>query len=143
MEMENKHITPEDLMIGDWVLMDVNYDSNYEFDNVKYEPFQIQSGEDIDLAIENNMNSTDVVYKGIQIAHEVLEKNGYKFNHIWYEKDGCPAIGLGFEEGTYNVGKVYFSGKGNPDMHVYGTCRYVHELQRIFKVQHIDTKIIL
>ena len=94
MEMENKHITPEDLMIGDWVLMDVNYDSNYEFDNVKYEPFQIQSGEDIDLAIENNMNSTDGVYKGIQITHELLEKNGRGLNLAQEVKDGIRTISI-------------------------------------------------
>ena len=47
------------------------------------------------------------------------------------------------EDGTYNVGKVYFSGKGDPDIHVYGTCRYVHELQRIFKVQHVNTTIVI
>jgi hypothetical protein len=135
--MENKRITPEDLMIGDWVLMDLNYDSDYEFDNVNYQPYQIKSGEDIDLAIESNMMATDSVYKGIQINHELLEKNGYKFNHLWYEKNGFPDIEIGFEEGTYNVGKVY------PNMHVYGKCRYVHELQRIFKVQHINTTIII
>lgn len=145
--MENKRITPEDLMIGDWVLMDLNYDSDYEFDNVNYQPYQIKTGEDIDLAIESNMMATDAIYRGIQINHELLEKNGYKFNQLWYEKegqkgiDGGMVIKVGFEEGTYNVGKVYFSGKGDPDIHVYGTCRYVHELQRIFKVQHVNTTI--
>ena len=141
--MENKLITPEDLMIGDWVLMDLNYDSDYEFDNVNYQPYQIKTGEDIDLAIESNMMATDAIYRGIQITHELLEKNGYKFNHIWYEKEGFPAIEVGFEDGTYNVGKVYFSGKGDPDIHVYGTCQYVHELQRIFKVQHVNTTIAI
>ena len=32
-----------------------------------------------------------------------MEKNGYKFNHLWYEKEGFPAIEVGFEDGTYNV----------------------------------------
>ena len=141
--MENKRITPEDLMIGDWVLMDLNYDSNYEFDNVNYQPYQIKTGEEIDMATETNMMATDAIYRGIQITHELLEKNGYKFNHLWYEKEGFPAIEVGFEDGTYNVGKVYFSGKGDPDIHVYGTCRYVHELQRIFKVQHVNTTIVI
>jgi hypothetical protein len=142
--MENKRITPEDLMIGDWVLMDMNYDSDYEFDNVNYQPYQIKTGEDIDLAIESNMMATDAIYRGIQITHELLEKNGYKFNHLWYEKKGFPAIEVGFEDGTYNVGKVYFYGNGNPYIHICGTtCQYVHELQRIFKVQHISAKIIL
>ena len=53
-------ITPEDLMIGDWVLMDLNYDSDYEFDNVNYQPYQIKTGEDIDLAIESNMMATKI-----------------------------------------------------------------------------------
>ena len=141
--MENKRITPEDLMIGDWVLTDLNYDSDYEFDNVNYQPYQIKTGEDIDMATETNMMATDAIYRGIQINHELLEKNGYKFNHLWYEKEGFPAIEVGFEDGTYNVGKVYFSGKGDPDIHVYGTCRYVHELQRIFKVQHVNTTIVI
>ena len=141
--MENKRITPEDLMIGDWVLMDLNYDSDYEFDNVNYQPYQIKTGEDIDMATETNMMATDAIYRGVQITHELLEKNGYKFNYLWYEKDGYPAIELGFEEGTYNIGKVGFYCKGDPYMHVYGTCRYIHELQHIFKVQHINTKIIL
>lgn len=141
--MENKRITPEDLMIGDLVLMDLNYDSDYEFDNVNYQPYQIKTGEDIDMATETNMIATDAIYRGIQITHELLEKNGYKFNHLWYEKEGFPAIEVGFEDGTYNVGKVYFSGKGDPDIHVYGTCQYVHELQRIFKVQHVNTTMII
>ena len=141
--MENKRITPEDLMIGDLVLMDLNYDSDYKFDNVNYQPYQIKTGEDIDMATETNMMATDAIYRGIQITHELLEKNGYKFNHIWYEKEGFPAIEVGFEDGTYNVGKVYFSGKGGPDIHVYGTCRYVHELQHILKTQHINTKIVI
>lgn len=101
--MENKRITPEELMIGDWVLMDLNHDSDYEFDNVNYQPYQIKTGEDIDMATETNMMATDAIYRGIQITHELLEKNGYKFNHLWYEKEGFPAIEVGFEDGTYNV----------------------------------------
>ena len=101
--MENKRITPEDLMIGDLVLMDLNYDSDYKFDNVNYQPYQIKTGEDIDMATETNMMATDAIYRGIQITHELLEKNGYKFNHLWYEKEGFPAIEVGFEDGTYNV----------------------------------------
>lgn len=138
-------ITPEDLMIGDWVLMDLNYDSDYEFDNVNYQPYQIKTGEDIDLAIESNMNAMDGVYRGIQLTHELLEKNGwYKFNHLWYEKEGFPAIEAGFREGTYNIGKIYFSDKADPDMCVYAyTFRYVHELQHILKTQHINTIIVI
>jgi hypothetical protein len=57
--------------------MDLNYDSDYEFDNVNYQPYQIKTGEDIDMATETNMMATDAIYRGIQITHELLEKNGY------------------------------------------------------------------
>ena len=63
-------MTPEDLMIGYWVLYNPNVFIEDESPKDCY-PIKISCGEDIDLAIED-------CYSPIPLTPEILEKNGFK-----------------------------------------------------------------
>ena len=42
------------------------------------------------------------------------------------------------------AGKVYFPyNNGDPDIHVFTTCKYVHELQHALKLCKIEKEIVL
>lgn len=62
---------PEELQIGDWVWYNPNVfnEDEYELPKECY-PTKIESGEDIDLAIEG-------CYEPIPITHEILLKNEF------------------------------------------------------------------
>lgn len=133
----------EELMIGDWVYITEPDDFHGYIGKVV-----ITNAETNYIAVRiPNMHLHDVFVEDLQpipLTEEILEKNGYKFNYICYEKKGYPAIELGSEEGTYNIGKVYVPyNNGDPDIHVYTTCKYVHELQHAIKLCGIEKNIIL
>ena len=129
----------EELMIGDWVLCDINAQSEYEFDNVNYQPFQIKTGEDIDYACERNMMCTDDVYIPIPITSEILEKNGFKKSDDddFYMWENYNERIVWFEDGYTNVTSIKCD------------CIYdkkllnVHELQHALKLCGINNEIEL
>ena len=68
-----------ELMIGDWVLMDKNYsEEDPMYTRLNYQPYQIQNGEDIDLACETNCIGDADVYQPIPITPDILERNGFE-----------------------------------------------------------------
>lgn len=138
----------EDLMIGDWVLMDLNYDSDYEFDNVNYQPYQIKTGEDIDMAIETNMMATDAIYRGIQINHELLEKNGFKedfeTNGIYWRPDFRKFCIVKELDTWYFAFRVLGETVDKSSGYIcISECNYVHKLQHILKDLEIEKEIVL
>ncbi len=67
-----------EIMIGDWVLMDLNYsEEDPMYTHPNYQPYKIQNGEDIDLACETNCIGDADVYQPISITPDILEKNGF------------------------------------------------------------------
>ena len=132
----------KDLMINDWVSIN---DSNFQVKVIKkngviklYENTKFGEHE-----INFNSDYIEEFIQPIPLTPEILEKNGYKFNYLYYEKEGYPAIELGSKKGIYNIGKVYFSDDGDPDIHVYTSCQYVHELQHVLKICGIEKEIIV
>lgn len=67
------------LMIGDWVLKDRNYsEEDPLYTKLDYRPYQIMSGEDIDLACETNCIGDADVYQPIPLTPEILKLNGFE-----------------------------------------------------------------
>lgn len=74
------------LMIGDWVLKDMNYSEEDPMcTKLDYRPYQITSGEDIDIAIESNCIGDGSIYLPIPLTPEIIEKIG--FNKV--PQQGC------------------------------------------------------
>ena len=72
-------MTTKELMVGDWVLMDMNYlEEDPMYTKTDYKPYKIQNGEDIDLACETNCIGDADVYQPIPLTTEILEKNGFR-----------------------------------------------------------------
>ena len=71
-----------ELMIDDWVLKDM-YDSEEDqmYKRPDYQPYQIQNGEDIDLACETNCIGDADVYLPIHLTPKILEKNGFYWGY--------------------------------------------------------------
>jgi len=85
MEIDNKKMVDwggleaKDLMVGDWVLKDMNYqEEDPMYTKTDYQPYQILSGEDIDIAYESNCLGDAGVYLPIPLTKEILEKNGFE-----------------------------------------------------------------
>ena len=131
-----------ELMIGDWVLCDINAQSDYEFDNVNYQPYQIENGEDIDYSIEKNMIGDDDVYQPMPLTKEILEKNGFKQigkKFIWGEIDDD------FIEITPSINNSYRIKVSVADLRISCSiwCSYVHQLQHALRLCGIEKTIEL
>ena len=132
--MTDKVITDKDLMIGDWV------ESIY-----KHGQANDQLIGKICVSI-HNLND-DYEYFGIPIDTDILEKN--QFYHR-YRRGNEPNYWGGINdtikiEEHYNKFKVYidtYDEDGDLN-YIVCSCKYVHELQHIFKVLNIDKEIIL
>lgn len=145
----------EDLMIGDWVAYNLKpytvdslkrYNSAKQLEDGSFEPEIISA---VKLANEEE-NTIGMLYQhsleyilAIPITHEILEANGYKFNGLWYERDGYPSIEIGLYIGEYNIGKENLSNKEDPDFDTFVKIEYVHELQHVFKLFKVKDDIKL
>ena len=135
-------LTEKELMIGDWVMYNPNVFIDDEYETAKeWLPTQINSGEDIDLAIEG-------CYDSIPLTTEILEKNG--FTEI---KGAYPTFKIDIY--GYLI-KVTFpkenkeTNKGNPFLvidsrpsYYSSECLYVHELQHVLRLLGIKKEIEL
>ena len=139
-----------ELQIGDWVLCDMNAQSDYEFDTVNYQPFQIKTGEDIDYACERNMYGDADVYQPISLSEEILEKNGWKKYNGFYNL----RVTKGYDEWDIDVSYVLGCGIFNVDAyhkvdeHTVGDVynlkvEFVHELQHILNLLDFEKEIVL
>ena len=124
-----------ELMIGDWVLMDMNYsEDDPMYTRLDYQPYQIQNGEDIDLAEETNCIGDASVYQPIPLTPEILEKNGFVYNEIpfvlSYEQFGLSIYGI---QGSYHI---------NCGQNVSMDVSYIHQLQHALRLCKIDKEIV-
>ena len=140
----------KELMIGDWVLCDRNAQSDYEFDNVDYQPYQIANGEDIDYAFEQNMIGDADVYQPIPLTAEILERNGFE---VQDQGGGRRDVWIGFGvdcEGDIEVEFQYnipthlkIDGVFKGEYYTSTNIKYVHLLQHALKLCGIEKEIEL
>lgn len=137
-----------DLMIGDWVLMDMNFsEENPIYTQPDYRHYQIKNGEDINLACETNCLGDADVYLPIQLTPEILEKNGFEsiitiFDGLTYQyaskNEECRVRVLvndkNIATGIEIDSKVCW---------LYCDCSFVHELQHTLKLCGIKKGIEL
>ena len=130
----------EDLMIGDWILVDVNDWIEDEYDRncgvVDYQPHQIQDGEELDY-LENG----DGKPMYMPLTEEILKKNDFKFNGLAYIGKWFDVSSNFDDKNAWDCGKFYTSGKGDPGFSDFCTIKYVHELQHLIKPHDKNYKI--
>ena len=138
-------IKVEELMIGDWVMYNPNVFNEDEYEPTKEcFPTKINSGEDIDLAIEG-------CYIPLPLTPEILEKNGFRLKeesdlHEEYiaGDEHCIIALYFYKETIYGVSTLLdcergFAG-GLDRIHKCNLL-YVHQLQHALKLCEIS-KII-
>lgn len=117
-------------MVGDWVMYDPNVfiEDEYEPTHKMY-PAKIESGEDIDCAIND-------CYSPIPLTVEILYKNGFDCDEDGFISYNEFAINFGrdpFEEGP----NLLFVWVGNSHVELH----YVHELQHALRLCQIEKEI--
>lgn len=123
-------LTGNELMIGDWVMYNPNVFIEDEYESTKeWFPTQINSGEDIDLAIEG-------CYDSIPLTTEILEKNGFIESHV---NERFSLYTLIYDDISFSLKYVrsVFQWLGPLDF------KYVHELQHALKLCGIKKEIAL
>ena len=141
---------PNELMIGDWVLMDMNYsEEDPMHTSTNYQSYQIKNGEDISLACETNCIGDAGVYQPIPITPEILKKNGFKLNY-----DGWLWCG-DKEPQNYVFVYVFVQFRHNGEVrlveinHVneasvsFRNIQNIHELQHVLRLCKIDKLITI
>lgn len=148
-------MTTKELMVGDWVLMDMNYlEEDPMYTKTDYKPHKIQNGEDIDLACETNCIGDGDVYRPIPLTPEILEKNGFVYKDALYNTSRGVWV---YNAGNRNNIYVQFTdkvaieihneinkrdNKGRADLVTF--CRdwcdalFVHELQHALRLCGIE-----
>ena len=127
-----------ELMIGDWVLKDMNYlEDDPMYTRLDYQPYQIMTGDEIDVAIETNCIGDADVYQPIPLTVEILESNGFeKKGHRYGIYDDY----FDFEMYEYNDGTWLVSyhccEMSLPDEQVL--IFHVHQLQHFMRHCGID-----
>lgn len=131
-----------ELMIGDWVMYNPNVFIEDEYETAKeWFPTQINSGEDIDLAIEG-------CYAPIPITMQILEKNGFTEIKGAYQTFKIDIYGYLIKVTFHKENKE--TNNGNPFLvidsrpsYYSSECLYVHELQHVLKLLGIKMEIAL
>lgn len=133
-----------DLMIGDWVLMDMNFsEENPIYTQPDYRHYQIKNGEDINLACETNCLGDADVYLPIPLTPEILEKNFENEGNIFGYKDYKLNQDFTLEN---RGGRFSLVRKCNDfTSSTFWICDiiYVHELQNALKLCRIEKEIVL
>lgn len=130
--MSGNIIKKEELMVGDWVMYDPNVfiEDEYEPTHKMY-PAKIESGEDIDCAIND-------CYSPIKLTSEILEKIGFrKYNEHEYRLEYSEMIVSISEEPTtfylYIESMAY-------TLNIAMCIDYVHELQHVFRLCYMEVE---
>lgn len=129
----------EDLMIGDWILVDVNDWIEDEYDRncgvVDYQPHQIQYGEELDY-----LEYGDGKPKYMPITKEIADKNFQQETTGIYKLYGnLYLIRHHIEKDKWMVN--WMENAYDPNYRVVACLQYVHELQHILKYSQPTAKI--
>ena len=141
-----------ELMIGDWVLLDMNWaEDDQMYARLNYQPYQIERGEDIDLAQETNCIGDADAYQPIPLTTEILSKNGFEaekayYGFVYFYDDDDNSLRIVFhpKESNYTRGAYSY-------IHIDCGCvtidelpiQYVHELQHALRLCGIEKEIEL
>ena len=137
-----------ELMIGDWVMYDPN--TPYEHEDESPEecfPIKIESGENIDLAVEGCFSS-------IPLTKEILEKNGFVYTKpsfttvseemVWHLENYRHQWKIDLEEQEDDSENKFYI------LYIYCCTKYielpidtVHELQHALNLLGIKKRITL
>lgn len=124
----------EELMIGDWVLLDYNWEEEDPmYTRLDYHPYQIKNGNDINLAEETNCLGDADIYQPIPLTEEILQRHFPDPDEItWFPLDEQPGVfNIYWEHPTFGEGEVRLN------------LRYVHELQHLLRMIKRDKEIRL
>ena len=155
-----------ELMIGDWVMMDMNYsEDDPMYSRPDYQPYQIRNGEDIDLAEEKNCIGDTDVYQPIPLTDDILRNNGFEFTEAdKLTNKRCFMCHLSRMNGEYKYMKtrnkclIDCAIVGYSDLHKEwqivqmfgknmsidaGNVNSVHELQQAMRLCGIDKEITI
>lgn len=128
-----------EIMIGDWVLMDLNYsEEGPMYTQPNYQPYKIQNGEDIDLACETNCIGDADVYQPIPITPDILFANGFisKPFFAYVSADGRITL----DPSTPNYPRQWNVHIDNEDYQSIASCDldYLHQLQHLLRICNIE-----
>ena len=153
----------EELMIGDWVLKDMNYlEDDPMYTRLDYQPYQIMTGDEIDVAIETNCIGDADVYQPIPLTAEILEANGFIKDED--SENGSKyhlLVPTGHERNSYTIQVTLYKepicgvktlvkcwgwvppyNGGLNDIHLC-SANHVHELQHALRLCGIEKEIIM
>lgn len=116
-----------EFMIGDWVICQ-NLCLEDKTKVISSYPTELTLK---DFASYYNGNSEYVNYEPIPLTKEILEKNNFKFNGLYY--GGVVDVSKVYDKDSWNIGRTRFDGHGDPDLVSFCTISYVHELQHLLK----------
>lgn len=139
--MEKENLWPEDLMVGDWVLL---------FDET---PVRVDCVGNIEVYLteprgqhELDWHVTYEHIKPIPLTPEILEKNGF----VLSEKSSSKPYQI--RENSVYISVIVYKGRLNARYHERSNkpmnamqidCNYVHELQHALRLCGIDKEIVL
>lgn len=136
----------KELMVGDWVLYDPNVFIEDEYEPYKeIYPTKIESGEEIDLAIEH-------CYSPIPLTPGILEKNGFiKKAFGYYYNDNEYSVYINITSTCDRCKAVWIESKSNGFSVIIEASKYfsdnkplyVHELQHALRLCEINKEIEL
>lgn len=131
-----------ELMLGDWVLYDMNYGNEDVCARPNYQPTFIQNGDDIDFAEEMNCIGDERVYLPMSLTKEIMEINGFKCGIFpaWFKNKVRENFTL---SATYHEGSnTVFVSIDEPNFKLESACLlYVHELQHLLRLCRYDKQI--
>ena len=138
-------IRVDELMIGDWMLINGNPMQIEAIDSIDDE---IVANGDLYCLVEDRVHSEDKC-KPIPITPEILEKNGFE-REDWIDNKGrfVSADGrliLQNDENFINSLNTWYIHIDNEDFETIGSCEltYVHQLQHALRLFGIDKQITL
>lgn len=132
-----------EIMIGDWVLMDLNYsEEDPMYTQPNYQPYKIQNGEDIDLACETNCIGDADVYQPIPLTPDMLERNGFCVS-IHHENFYCLNSKKDIYTDCKDLGIWSRNIAGDWEWFPIGECKYIHDLQHALRQCGIEKEITL
>lgn len=142
-----------ELMVGDWI--NLNYDIDYKTYESIFAPVQvtgINSDGTIDVnftydkseSMQDGWDPTLVHY--IPLSKEILKKNGFHKN----TKVGIPEL-YSCKSLQKHCVSIFVGDHKNSDImwsfgetdDIFMTCKYVHELQHLFRLLKIKKEIVL
>ena len=118
-------------------MLDMNWqEEDPMYARLDYQPYQIENGEDIDLACESNCLGDADVYQPIPLTSEILYENLSELPEVirWFWDD---------KKSTDD--EMWFIIHTNSLDHITldANIRYVHELQHIMRLCGIEKEIVI